>query len=150
MDVTGFPDPRSIAVVAALAVALWFKGLWLSLVQVRARWRARAFQRPEDARMLGLPPGEEPAIVARAAAAWRNELENSPLFLITAVIAALAGVRPGALAGVGAVFVLARALHGHAQVGARQPLRTIAWLAGVAAHAALVALVVAAVWRGAV
>lgn len=124
-------DPRSAAVFAALALALWFKGLLVSWVQVRARFRARAFARPEDAHMLGLDAREEPALVVRAGDAWRNETENGPFFMAIAAAAVLVGAPFLVLAASAAAFVAARLVHAWAQIAALQPLRTISWLAGV-------------------
>ena len=47
-------DASSASIIAATAAALFLKGLVLSYVQVAARYRARSFSRPEDARLLGL------------------------------------------------------------------------------------------------
>ena len=85
-------EGRAAAVLAALVVALWVKGLIVSGVQVGARVRGRAFARTEDAAMMGRTPQAEPALAARAADAWRNETENGPVFLAIAAAAVLTGV----------------------------------------------------------
>ncbi len=136
------PSLSTLTTLACLVLVLWLKGLWLSFLQVRGRWRARAFARAEDARMFGLEVADEPAIVGRAAAAWRNELESAPIFLMTAISAVLAKVDPALFAAACATFVGARLVQGYAEVHAKQPSRTIAWLVGVASHAALVVLLV--------
>jgi uncharacterized MAPEG superfamily protein len=136
-------SPYSAAVLAAAAAALFLKGLVLSYVQVAARYRARSFSRPEDARLLGFAPGNEPDIAARAAGALRNEAENTPLFLALAAAHVLLGGAPLPLAIVSSLYVMARLLQGYAQVRALQPQRMIFYLAGVAATFALVVLIAA-------
>ena len=90
-------DASSASIIAATAAALFLKGLVLSYVQVAARYRARSFSRPEDARLLGLAPKSEPDLAVRAAGALRNEGENAPYFLTLAVIYALIGLMPGTI-----------------------------------------------------
>lgn len=130
-------EGRAATVFAALAIALWLKGLLMSGVQVWARVRGRAFARPEDAAMMGRAPQAEPVLARRAGEAWRNETENSPVFLAIAAAAVLLGVSPVQIAAAGAAFLLARLIHAWAQIAALQPLRTLAWLAGLGATAAL-------------
>lgn len=138
-------EGRAAAVFAALAMALWLKGLIVSGVQVRARVRGRAFARTEDAAMMGRDPQPEPAVAARAGDAWRNETENGPIFLAIAAAAVLVGVSWGPIAWAGAAFLLARSVQAGAQIAALQPLRTIAWLAGLAATAVLAGVTLGAV-----
>lgn len=136
-------SPYSAAVLAAAAAALFLKGLVLSYVQVAARYRARSFSRPEDARLLGFAPGNEPDIAARAAGALRNEAENTPFFLALAAAHVLLGGTPLPLAIVSSFYVMARLLQGYAQVRALQPQRMMFYLAGVGATLALVVLIAA-------
>jgi uncharacterized MAPEG superfamily protein len=140
MTETYLIDPQSAVALAIFAIAIWIKGLLLSWVQVRARFRARAFARPEDARMLRLQARAEPAIVARAADAWRNELENGPAFFAVAAGYVLTGAPHHILLLVFVAFFLARAVHSVATVSGLQPLRTIAWLTSVGITAWLVFL----------
>lgn len=140
-------DPHAIPVLVALVVALWLKGLAVSYVQVRARVRERAFERPEDAAMMRRAPAPEPELAIRAADAWRNETENGPIFVALATAAVLAGTPFWQLAAVSGVFVAARAIHAWAQIQALQPLRTIAWLTGVAATLALAVATIIAIWK---
>ncbi|TPQ32366.1 hypothetical protein C2U70_21830 [Bradyrhizobium guangdongense] len=136
---------HSAAVLAATAFALFLKGFVLSYIQVVSRYRARSFNRPEDAQLLGLKPGEEPDIAVRAAGALRNEAENSPFFLALAAAYALLGGAPLPLAVVSSLYVAARMLQGYAQVRALQPQRMIFYLSGVAATLALAGLIAARV-----
>jgi len=134
-------SPQSATVLAATSSALFIKGIVLSYIQVAARYRARSFSRPEDARLLGLAPGDEPDIAARAAGALRNEAENSPIFLALAAAYVLTGGAPMPLAAISSLYVVARLFQGYAQVRALQPQRMIGYLAGVAVTLALAALI---------
>ena len=134
-------DARSAGIVAATAAALFLKGLVLSYVQVAARYRARSFSRPEDARLLGLAPQSEPDLAVRAAGALRNEGENAPYFLALAVIYVLIGGSPVPLLGISSLYVTARLFQGYAQVRALQPQRMIGYLTGALATLCLAGLI---------
>ena len=134
-------DASSARIVAATAAALFLKGLVLSYVQVAARYRARSFSRPEDARLLGLAPQSEPDLAVRAAGALRNEGENAPYFLALAVIYALTDGPPVPLLGISSLYVTARLLQGYAQVRALQPQRMIGYLTGAVATLCLAVLI---------
>jgi len=131
---------HSAAVLAGAAAILFLKGLVLSYVQVAARYRARSFNRPEDARLLGLSPGQEPDVAARAAGALRNEAENAPFFLALAAAYVLIGGAPLPLIIVSSLYVVARLVQAYAQVQALQPQRMIAYIVSVAAILALALL----------
>jgi prostaglandin-E synthase 1 len=134
-------DGGSARIIAATAAALFLKGLVLAYVQVAARYRARSFSRPEDARLLGLAPQSEPDLAVRAAGALRNEGENAPYFLALAVSYALIGGPPVPLLGVSSFYVIARLFQAYAQVRALQPQRTIGYLTGVLATLCLAVLI---------
>jgi|GEM_PF-2154050 len=135
------------ATFATLAVALWLKGLAASFVQVWARVRERAYKKPEDAAMMGRTPRPEPALALRANDAWRNETENAPYYLALAAAAVLLGTPVLVLALTSAAFVLARCAHAWAQIAALQPLRSLAWLAGVLATLSLAVATLMVSWR---
>ena len=133
-------DARSASIVVAATAALFLKGLVLSYVQVAARYRARSFSRPEDAKLLGLAPQSEPDIVARVAGALRNESENGPYFLALAVAYVLIGGQPLPLLVVSTLYVTARLFQSYAQVRALQPQRTIGYLTGALATMSPIAM----------
>ena len=133
-------DARSAIIIAAAAAALFTKGLVLSYIQVAARYRARSFSRPEDARLLGLEPQSEPDLAVRAAGALRNEAENAPYFLALAAAYVLIGGPPLPLLGVSSLYVMARVFQGYAQVKALQPQRMIGYLTGTLATLGLAVL----------
>lgn len=133
-------DARSATIIAAAAAALFIKGLVLSYVQVAARYRARRFSRPEDARLLSLEPQSEPDLAVRAAGALRNEAENAPYFLALAAAYVLIGGPPLPLLGVSLLYVMARLFQGYAQLRALQPQRMIGYLTGTLATLCLAVL----------
>lgn len=123
---------------AITAIVLTFKMFANSLVQGRGRVTSQIFTIPEDARLFGgkLEVEEAPA-VRRAAAVWRNDLENIPIFLILAGIFVAAGLSSGAFALYCVIFMAARILHTICYLNAIQPWRTVAFTVGVAAMFAL-------------
>ena len=110
----------------------------ISVVQGRARTGAKAFTNPEDAAMFGgTSVAQEVAGVQRASRAWMNDLENIPMFLILALVYAIAGLSGGAFIIYCAIFTIARILHTIFYLNAMQPLRTIAYTVGALTSFAL-------------
>jgi uncharacterized MAPEG superfamily protein len=125
---------------ALVTVILYFKMSAISIVQGVARTRAKAFALPEDAKLFGnVPPvTEEIPTVQRAARAWRNDLENIPIFLFLALIYVLSSPSLGTGAVIYFwVFVVARIAHTIFFLNAMQPWRTIAYTIGALATLAL-------------
>jgi uncharacterized MAPEG superfamily protein len=112
-------------------IILALKMAAISIVQGVARTRAGTFVNPEDARTFGAQPAaEEDPMVQRGARAWRNDLENIPIFLILAWIYVAAGLGPKPFVIYCAVFVLARIAHTICYLNSIQPLRTIVYAVG--------------------
>src|SRR5271154_3979202 len=117
-----------------IAVILFFKMLALSTVQALARTSAKSFPNPEDAKFFGrgvAPAADELPIVKRAAAAWRNDLENIPIFLFLAMIYVTLGCWPGGAFIYFSIFAVARILHTIAYLRGMQPARTIFYVLGL-------------------
>ena len=116
---------------ALTAIVLAFKMAAISIVQGRARLSAGTFTNPEDAKSFGgqQASAEAPA-VERASKAWRNDLENIPIFLILAWIYVAAGLSAGAFVLYCIVFMAARVIHTICYLNAIQPWRTIAFTVG--------------------
>jgi glutathione S-transferase len=111
----------------------------ISTVQGLARTRAKKFLNPEDARALGGETVvEEVEMVLRGGRAWRNDLENIPIFLILAWIYVAAGLSTTPFIIYCAVFVIARIFHTICYLNAVQPLRTISFVIGSLAALALI------------
>jgi glutathione S-transferase len=119
---------------ALIAVILFFKMLALSTVQALARTGAKSFPNPEDAKFFGrgvAPAADELPIVKRAAAAWRNDLENIPIFLFLAMIYVTLGCWPGGAFIYFSIFVVARIMHTIMYLRGIQPARTIFYGLGI-------------------
>jgi uncharacterized MAPEG superfamily protein len=121
------------------AIVLALKMSAIAFVQGRARTGARAFLNPEDATTFGgqaVP--EEPEMVRRAARAWRNDLENIPMFLILAWIYVIAGLSATAFTVYCIVFMAARIVHTICYINSIQPWRTVAFTIGAITMVALI------------
>jgi len=124
---------------ALTAIVLALKMSAISIVQGRARTAAKVFVNPEDAKMFaGTAVAEEIAAVQRASRAWMNDLENIPMFLILALVYAIAGLSSTAFIVYCVVFTVARILHTIFYLNAMQPLRTIAYTVGALTSFALI------------
>ena len=108
-----------------------------------------AFTLPEDATLFGAKQvAEELPIVQRAARAWRNDLENIPIFLFLGFIFIMSPFSVGAEAIYFAVFAAARIAHTIFFLNAMQPWRTIAYAVGaIASFALTVHIIVGLVFR---
>lgn len=124
---------------ALTAFVLTLKMAWISVVQGIGRTNSKVFTIPEDARMFGgqLAAAEVPS-VDRAARAWRNDLENIPIFLILAGIYVMAGLPDGPFEVYCCVFMAMRILHTYFYLKGIQPWRTVAFTIGAFAMFALV------------
>ena len=76
-------------------------------------------------------------IVKRAAAAWRNDLENIPIFLFLGLIYVTLGCWPEGAYIYFSIFVVARILHTIAYLRGLQPARTIFYALGLCVCVAL-------------
>ena len=120
-----------LRIYALTAIVLSLKMSANSVVQGRARSIAKVFINPEDAPMFGgTVAAAEVEGVQRAARVWLNDLENIPIFLILALIYAIAGLSTGAFVIYCVGFVIARILHTIFYFNGIQPWRTIAYTAG--------------------
>jgi glutathione S-transferase len=113
------------------AIVLALKMAAIGVVQGRARTSAGVFVNPEDAKTFRAKqaPEEVPA-VQRAARAWRNDLENIPIFLILAWIYVAAGLSGTAFVVYCVVFMAARIIHTICYLNSIQPWRTAAFTIG--------------------
>ena len=132
---------------ALITVILFFKMLAISVVQALARTSTKTFTNPEDAKFFGAsaPAADEMEIVKRAAAAWRNDLENIPIFLFLGLIYVTLGCWPEGAYIYFSIFVIARILHTVAYLRGLQPARTIFYALGVFASVALAIPILTAV-----
>jgi glutathione S-transferase len=104
-----------------------------SIVQGYGRFRYKSFNYPEDQPYFRTDCSRDepmPEILYRAQAAWRNDLENIPIFFVAALCGLLAGVPLETYRALLLMFCLARALHSVSFYLALQPWRFIGYLAG--------------------
>jgi glutathione S-transferase len=117
---------------ALTTVILFFKMSANSVVQGVARTSSKTFVTPEDARFFAhsAPAADEAPMVKRAAMAWRNDLENIPIFLFLGLIYVTLNVWPQGAFIYFSVFAVARILHTIAYLNGMQPARTIFYTIG--------------------
>jgi glutathione S-transferase len=118
---------------ALITVILFFKMFALSGVQARGRLSTKTFVTAEDARYFAgsEPAPDEAPIVKRAAMAWRNDLENIPIFLFLAMIYVTLGCWPAGAFIYFSIFAMARILHSVVFLRGLQPWRTIFYGFGI-------------------
>lgn len=132
---------------ALTTVILFFKMFAISIVQGVGRLNSRTFVTAEDARFFthAPPAPDEAPIVKRAALAWRNDLENIPIFLFLGLIYVTLGCWPGGVYIYFTIFVIARILHTIAYLNGMQPWRTIFFTVGMFVCVALSIQILSAV-----
>ncbi len=124
---------------AITAIVLALKMSAIAFVQGRARTSSGQFLNPEDAVTFGgKVVAEEPELVQRASRAWRNDLENIPIFLILAWIYVSAGLAFVPFVIYCVVFMAARIAHTYWYIKSVQPGRTIAFSVGALTTLALI------------
>ncbi|MFV3405840.1 MAPEG family protein [Pseudomonas sp. NY15463] len=118
----------ALSVYAICVVLLFFKMLALSCYQGYFRLRYLAFTHAEDAAVFKRPvqPAERPEVV-RAMHAWRNDLENIPMFVALGGLAIALEASAVSTAWLCAVFTAARVLHTMLYLACAQPWRTISY-----------------------
>ncbi len=132
---------------AVVTVILFLKMWTVSAVQIYNRVTGDAFTKPEDAKAFGSgkPVAEDSPVVQRATMAWRNDLENIPIFLLLAWVYIFLKAWPTGAAFYLVTFTVARIVHSYALINAMQPLRFIAYLVGILVCFAMSAHIIGAV-----
>jgi uncharacterized MAPEG superfamily protein len=124
---------------AITAIVLSLKTAAIAVVQGRARTAAGIFVNPEDAKTFsGKESPTEAPDVERASRAWRNDLENIPIFLILAWIYVAAGLSSVAFVIYCLIFMAARIAHTIFYLNSIQPMRTISFTIGALTMLALI------------
>ncbi|WP_043529980.1 MAPEG family protein [Litchfieldella xinjiangensis] len=130
---------------AVSAVLLFLKMFAISLFQGYHRIGKRTFKTPEDAALVGQKAAaEELPQVQRAAKAWRNDLENIPIFFALATAYVWVNASPSLAPWLFLGFTAARYLHTMFYLSALQPWRTIAYGVGIVCLFAMCAMIIAA------
>ncbi|PYB76188.1 MULTISPECIES: MAPEG family protein [Pseudomonas] len=133
----------ALAAFAGCVVVLCCKMLAISCYQGYHRLRHLAFINPEDAAVFGrsAQPADLPA-VTRAMQAWRNDLENIPMFIALAGLAVALQAPVTLTLWLSGVFTAARVLHTVTYLAGIQPWRTVSYGLGVLCLVGLAGLVV--------
>ncbi|KAJ3038520.1 hypothetical protein HDV00_000525 [Rhizophlyctis rosea] len=122
---------------ASTVAILFIKMISLSYVQVYGRFRYKSFPHKTDAKAFKATHSTtDPITVQNASAAWRNDLENIPIFCFLALAYLILTVKPGIsilseelLSTLFHAFTGARIVHSLAMVaGAVQPWRFFGFL----------------------
>ncbi|MDF9757783.1 putative MAPEG superfamily protein [Pseudomonas sp. TE6288] len=122
----------ALSIYACCVVVLFIKMLAISCYQGYFRLRYLAFTNSEDAAVFrrSACPAELPQ-VTRAAQAWRNDLENIPMFIALAGLAVALEAPAASTAWLSGVFTVARVLHTVTYLARLQPWRTLSYGVGV-------------------
>jgi uncharacterized MAPEG superfamily protein len=129
-------DPTAFKVYALCAVILFLKMFAVGIVQGLTRHRHKAFTVPEDAHMIVNAEAVSPDVM-RANNAYRNDLENIPIFLILALIYQLLQCWPTGAPVYFGLFTLGRVSHTFFYLKALQPWRSVAYFLGLLVNFAL-------------
>lgn len=122
-----------VSSLALCAVVLFVKMFAISLYQGWWRIGQGAFTNPEDAATFSTnaPLAEDLPAVQRAAACWRNDLENIPIFLLLGLLYLMAGGSADSAAVYFWTFTVARIAHTASYLAGLQPWRTLAFGVGM-------------------
>lgn len=133
---------------ALTTVVLFIKMSLNSGIQGFHRIGKKAFVNPEDARVFGnvVPRVEELPQVQRAAAVWRNDLENIPIFLFLALVFTLGEISPDGAPWYFGTFVAARFAHMFFYLNAMQPWRFLAFVTGQLACVGMAVQILLKAW----
>ncbi|UZE21369.1 MAPEG family protein [Pseudomonas sp. B21-056] len=134
---------------ALCVVALFLKMLLISCYQGYVRLRFNAFTNQEDAAFFKRSAhAEERPEVIRAMGAWRNDLENIPMFIAMGGLAIALDV-PGVLTfWLSVLFTIARFLHTVTYLASWQPWRTVSYGIGILCLIGLAGMVTVKVLMG--
>lgn len=138
-----------VAWYAVTAILLFLKMSAISVYQGYHRIGRRTFRIPEDAAWAGQAPvAEDLPKVVRAQNAWRNDVENIPIFLALAVAYVWVEASPSAMPWLFLGFTAARCLHTYCYLRALQPWRSVAHAVGLLCVFVMCGLILAALPPG--
>lgn len=127
-------NPEAVCILSTAAAFLFLKMQVNSVLQGYARAKGVGFVYPEDQAFFGGPKGQERShyedLHYRATAAWRNDVENIPIFLVAAVCALLSGVPLEAFRWLLIGYCVCRSLHTFCLVKSLQPWRFLVFATG--------------------
>lgn len=133
-------EPATVSIFVATSSYLFVKMFSNSIVQGYCRFRYKSFKYREDesffrAKLDTTKP--QPELLTRADAAWRNDLENIPMFIVAALCAMFSGVPEQAFCWISLLYCAARTLHTITLLASLQPWRFIFFFIGMSCTSAL-------------
>ncbi|WP_194792072.1 MAPEG family protein [Pseudomonas sp. UFMG81] len=133
----------ALAVYACCVVVLCLKMLAISCYQGYFRLRFLTFVNAEDAAVFKRSAQfEERPEVTRAMQAWRNDLENIPMFFALGGLAVAFDASASMTAWLAGIFTVARVAHTVTYLARLQPWRTLSYGVGVLCVIGLAGVVV--------
>lgn len=126
-------EQQTLTYFVATSAYLYLKMFANSGVQAYARFRYKSFKYKEDAPFFREdlnPDKPEPDILMRASAAWRNDLENIPIFLVAALCGLLTGVSPSLYGCLVVAFCAGRTVQTVTLLWGKQPWRFLGYFTG--------------------
>lgn len=143
-------DPSSLATWAAVTAALTVKMHLTSLLQLMERRFHGRLRNPEDVAAfgrLGFRTVGAPVVGfgARADSVWRNDLENIPMFLLTALALLLLGASGPWYTGLLVSFAAFRVVHTAVYLAALQPWRSLIFFGSLGCQVVAIGWIVALV-----
>lgn len=132
-------EQQTLAVFVGGCAYLYLKMLTNSFVQAYCRFRYKSFKYKEDEVFFQtkLPDAPQPELLTRADAAWRNDLENIPIFLIAALCGLLTGVPAKVYTCLVVAFCLGRTVQSFSLLRGLQPWRFLGYITGQVCTSAL-------------
>lgn len=143
-------DPSALSAWSALVVALVVKMHLTSGVQLVDRWMHHRLRNPEDVTAFARFGFRRAAVAeagfgARADHLWRNDVENIPGFLISALALLVLGASGPAYVGVITGYGVLRVAYSVAYLGALQPWRSLCFMGALTIQAVVLGWIAALV-----
>ncbi|PIQ28869.1 MAPEG family protein [bacterium (Candidatus Blackallbacteria) CG17_big_fil_post_rev_8_21_14_2_50_48_46] len=142
-------DPLGVKILAACTALLFFKMFSIGIVQGLTRRKHKSYTVPEDAAFIGkvTPVESEHPDMLRANNAYRNDLENIPIFLGLAWAFLALHCWDQAAPILFGLFTLGRFGHTFFYLKGMQPWRSLAFGVGLLTNATLAFQILWAVLR---
>ena len=135
-------DKAGLSIFVATTAYLFLKMFANTGAQAAGRLRYKSYKYREDEPFFGTKFDEQPPqpeYLTRAEGAWRNDLENIPIFLFAALCGLLSGLPLGTYKALCIAFCAARTLHTVFLLSGLQPWRFICYFVGVVSTGAMFA-----------
>lgn len=124
---------ESLKIYAFCCVILFLKMFATGIVQGAMKAKTKSYIIPEDAKLIGNtdPVTHEPVEVIRCNNAYRNDLENIPIFLILSLVYVILNCWDKGSIIYFSTFTFARIMHTVFYIRGMQPWRSVAYGVGL-------------------